>query len=258
MSRNPLLKLPEWFRAVLVVLLVMAAVAVRHRLFPGSPGVMIAAAPLLLGPIAQLGKSYQNLLALTRPADSSQPESIPHVLYDTQPYAAAGSAALTFFRSATAANAADPTLSNFATGQLDAGYYFEIHRMHVFIHALANFGAAAAITGAANDVEILHKTARGTVGWVYKGKPYGPVPLTYFGRPGGPVPIFAAFGAGTAANNVVSAGETENNGGFPVLGNLILAPATQFTATIQFNATAISALTNITLSLMGVLHRPVG
>lgn len=258
MRRNPLLRLPECVRFVLAAAMMVAVEIVRRRYFPGSSGYSLAAAPLLLGDIKSLGKSYQTLLSLAKPAASDQPESMPWVLYDRQQYAVGGSAQLTFFRSATQANASDPTLSNFATGQLDAGYFFEIHRMHAVIDAMPNTNATTAITGAANDVEILHKTARGVVSWTYKGKPYGPVPLAYFGRPGGPVPIYGNYGSGTAANNVVSAGETENNGGFPVVGNLILAPATQFSLTMSFNATAISAATNIMVALMGVLHRPVG
>jgi hypothetical protein len=211
---------------------------------------------LLLSQIRQLGKSYETLRDLVKPASANQPESIPHVLFDTQTYAQAGSAALNFFRS-TAANLGDTTLSNFASGQLETYQFFEIHRVHVFIHSVPNAQATAAITGAAQDVELLHKTARGILSFSLGGKPYGGFPLTYFGRPGGPLPTYFAYGTGAVANNVITAGQTEANGGFPYLGNLIIPPASQFSATMTFNSTAISAATNITLSLLGVLHRQV-
>jgi hypothetical protein len=250
-------RLPAIAHAAIALLVCAAAAALEQRLFPHAGGLAFAAAPLLLGDIKQFGKTYAMLREITRPNQADQPESQPWVLFDTQPYAAAGSASLTFFKSATAANASDPTLSNFATGQLDAGYFFEMHRLFVYIHAVPAAVATVAITGPAQDVQILHKTARGNLSWNYKGRPYGGFPLAFFGRPGGPMSTYAPYGTGTVANNIVSTGETENNGGFPVQGNLIIAPATQFTSTMTFISTAISAQTNITIAMMGVLHRPL-
>lgn len=240
------------------LLVAVAANYLTQRFFPHSGGMLTAtAAPILLGRIIDFGKTYAGLVSATRPSQADQPESIPHVLFDTQQYAQAGSATLTFFNSATAANASDPTLSNFANGSLNAGYYFEIHRIFLKIHAVPNTNATTAITGAAQDVELLHKTARGILSWTYKGRPYGGYPIDFFGRPGGPIAGYTAYGSGTAANNVISWGHTEANGGFPVLGNVILAPAQNFTATLAFNSTAISAATNITVAMLGVLHRPL-
>lgn len=211
---------------------------------------------LSLGPIRSVAKTYATLKELSRPVSANEPESVPHVLFDTQQYAAAGSQFLQFYQS-TAANIADPTLSNFATGTLDKDNWFEIHRMFVIIHALPNANATTAITGAANDVEILHKTARGVLTWYIKTKNYGPYPLAFFGRPGGPTPFYAAYGTGTVANNVITAGETESNGGFPVLGNEIISPQVPFKLTMQFVSTAISAATYVTHAMLGVLHRTV-
>lgn len=240
----------------IVCLLVAVAVQLaKQHFFPHADGlVVLAGAPLMLGQIRPVAKTYEMLRDLIRP-DANQPESYPDVLYDTQTYAQAGSSVLTFFKS-TAANLADQTLSNFASGQMPAFEYFEIHRVHLIIHAIPNINVTAIMTGAANDVEILHKTARGVLSFTLKAKPYGPWPIAYCGRPGGPVVGYAAAGA-TAADNIVTFGETESNGGFPVLGNIIIPPATQFTATLNFNSTAISAATNITLALMGVHHRAV-
>ena len=258
LARNPLSRLPHGLRVVLAVLVALVAITAQKKMFSDSSGLALAtAAPLMLGPIRSFSKNYQALRDLVMPV-AGQPESIPHVLFDTQQYAQAGSATLTFFGSATSANASDPTLSNFYSGSLQAKNFFEIHRIFLKIHSVPNTNATTAITGAATDVEILHKTARGILSWNFNGKPYGGFPIDFFGRPGGPLPVYAAYGSGTAANNVITAGETEANGGFPVLGNLIITPATNFTATLAFNSTAISAATYITVAMMGVLHRPVG
>lgn len=247
--------LPLFVRAVLAFTLMLAINVVAQHLFPHHAGMLTAGAPLLLGQIRQVGKTYGLLRSMSKPVDSSEPESVPHVLFDTQTYAQAGSASLTFFNNATAANASDPTLSNFATGQLDAGYFFELHRVHVIINAVPAVGAAATIAGPANDIELLHKTARATLGFRIKGKTYGDFPLAYFGRPGGPTATIAAYGTAAAENYQFAS--TEANGGFPYLGNLILTPATQAKGVMTFNSTAISAATPITVCLFGVLHRPL-
>jgi hypothetical protein len=215
------------------------------------------APPLLLGQIKSLAKTYENLKSLIRPVSADQPESIPHVLFDTQTYAQAGSQYLQFYQN-TAASVSDPTLSNFASGTLDQRQYFEIHRMFTIVHTLPNLNLTAVITGAASDIEILHKTARGIVSWTMSTKPYGGIPLAFFGRPGGPLPGYAAFGTGTVANDIITSGETECNGGFPIMGNQIIPPQTPFKCTMQFVSTAISAATFITHAMMGVLHRTVG
>ncbi|MEP6494493.1 MAG: hypothetical protein ABJF01_17545 [bacterium] len=212
--------------------------------------------PLLLGNIRPFGKTYQALRDLIMPISADQPESIPWVLFDTQQYAAAGSATLSFFRS-TAANLNDQTLSNFPTGMLPKNEFFEMHRVFVMIHSVPNINVTGVITGAAQDVEILHKTARGQVSWTNAAKNYGTFPLFFFGRPGGPLPFYAGVATGTVATNVVTAGQTENNGGFPVLGNQIIPEQQPFSAQLTFNSTAISAATNITLAIMGIYHRQV-
>lgn len=212
--------------------------------------------PLLLNDVRNFGKNYETLRDLVRPAAPDQPISDPWFMYDTQTYAQAGSASLTFFKS-TAANLNDQSFSNFATGMLAKDEFFEIHRVFVFIHSVPNLNVTAVITGAAQDVEILHKTARGNLRWTFAGREYGPFPLWAFGRAGGPTGQFEAFGTGTAANNIATSGNTENNGGFPVLGSQIIPEQQQFSARMDFVSTAISAATNITVGLMGVYHRPV-
>lgn len=243
---------------VVAALVMIAATAVQQHYFPADAGaIALAGTGLIVGPIRQFGKSYQLVRELARPQSANQPESIPHVFFDHQQYAQAGSATLSFFNG-TAANATNPLLSNFANGTLQAGNYFEVHRIFVTIDSMPAAVATAAVTGPAQDVEILHKTAQGILSWNYKTKPYGGYRLGFFGRPGGPLPDYRPYGSGAVANNVISSGQTETNGGFPVLGNLILAPSQQFTATMAFSSTAISAATYIGVHLMGIWHRTVG
>lgn len=214
--------------------------------------------PLLLGRILPLGKAYSLLRDISKPSNANEPESIPDVLYDTQTYAQAGQTSLTFFNSATAANASDITLSNFSTGVLETGYFFEVHRIFLILHAIPNLNVTAVVTGAANDVELIHKTARGVIYSNMNGKTYGPHPLAFYGRPGGPAVSYVGFGSGTAANNILTVGENEANGGFPYLGNLVIPEQKNFKTTITFAAVqAISAATNLTVAMMGVKHRPV-
>jgi hypothetical protein len=243
------------FVRLLAVVAIACAVSSLLSHHAGA-GMLVAAAPLTLTDIRSFAKLYGTLRDLVVPASADQPESTPWVLFDTQQYPQAGIGALQFFQS-TAANLTDGTLSNFANGQLEKNSYFEMHRAFAIIHAVPNANATVAITGAANDVELLHKTARAQVAWRVANKDYGPFPLFFFGRPGGPVPSFAAYGTGTAANNAITSGQTENNGGFPILGNQIIAEQTQFKASMVFNPTAISAATYITLAYLGVLHRQV-
>lgn len=234
--------------------------ALRQRWAPHVDAATLAAGvPLLLGPKQNFARTYETLGQMLQ-ADANQPESQPWVLFDTQTYLQAGPSDgfVNYFNNNAAASNTDPTLSNFPTGKLDADYYFEIHRVHTFIHAMPNTNATTAVTGAANDVEIMHKTARGIVNGSFRGKNYLGYNLSYFGRPGGPVPTYAGYGSGTAANNTISAGETAANGGFPVLGNVVLSPANQWKGNLQFvPATAISTDTKIMYGMMGVLHRPV-
>ncbi len=256
--RSPLPLLSRAPRALQLLLAMtisfLVMLLINH--FTKNGAAAMAAAPLMLGPLRGFGKTYDLLKSLMKPADADQPESVPWVLYDSQPYAAAGAATLSFFSGATAANNSDLTLSNFPTGVLQGGFYFEIHRVHVIIDSMPNTNASLAITGGANDVEILHKTARGVLTFTLKGKSYGPNKLAYFGRPGGPQVAINGFGT-AAGGQMITVGETENNGGFPYLGNIIIPPITNFVGTMQFNSTAISAQTLITVGLMGILHRPV-
>lgn len=202
-------------------------------------------------------KAYATLVALTRPARADQPEALPWVMYDTNAYAAAGSARLTFY-SSTAASLTDTTLSNLPNGTLETFQFFEFHREFLSILALLSLTTTAAVTGSANDVDILHKTARGTRTLTIGQKTQGPFPIDFFGRPGGVTFQGTSEGTETApARNIIQSGETVMNGGFPHGGAFVLGPQTKMTITLDFNSTAISAQTNIRHSVLGIFHRRV-
>lgn len=202
-------------------------------------------------------KTYETLKNITKPRTGAQPESLPWVFYDTQTYASAGSARLTYYAS-TAASLGDQTLSNFATGTLEQDQYFEIQRVFLSFLAPISLTTTSAVAGAANDIDLLHKSARGVLTLQLLGKPIGPFPADFFGRPGGVQ--FAATSEGTEtapARNILQSGETVMNGGFPMVGASILQPTTPIRWFFDFNSTAISANMNIRHAMLGVFHRRV-
>lgn len=202
-------------------------------------------------------KAYATLVAMSRPQRADQPEALPWVLYDTQQYAAAGSSRLTYY-SSTSASLTDTTLSNFPTGTLETYQFFEFHREFLSFLAALSVTTTAAVTGAANDVNILHTTARGTRTLTIGQKQQGPFPLDFFGRPGGARFVGIAEGTETApARNIIQSGENENNGGFPHGGAFVLGPQSKVTITLDFNSTAINAALYVRHSILGIFHRRV-
>ena len=200
-----------------------------------------------------ISRTYDELDGLVRPATADEPESFNAVLYDTQTYAVGGTARLEFF-SSTAASLADRTMSNFAAGTLEPGAFFEIHRIFLYILAVPSLTTTAAVTGTANDLEILHKTARGNFTLEMTGKRLLPCPINFAGQSGGGEPVIAVTYTAPA---IAQFPNTSKNGGFPVLGSIVIPPVTKITGFLDFNATAISAAVNIRMELAGVYHRRV-
>jgi hypothetical protein len=202
-------------------------------------------------------KAYATLQALSRPQRADQPEALPWVMFDTAQYASGGSARLTLY-SSTAASLTDPTLSNLATGLLEIGQFFEFHREFLSFLAPLSLTTTAAVTGSANDIDILHKAARGTRTLTIGQKTQGPFPIDFFGRPGGSTFAGTSEGTETApARNILQAGETVMNGGFPHGGAFVVPPQQKFTIFLDFNSTAISASMNIRHSILGIFHRRI-
>lgn len=202
-------------------------------------------------------KAYATLVALSRPQRADQPEALPHTLYDTNSYNSAGQAAVVLY-SSTPASLTDNTLSNLPTGQLETYQFFEFHREFLSFLAPLSLTTTAAITGAANDIDLLHKTARGNRLLEVGQKKYGPAPIDFMGRPGGVTFAGTSEGTETApARNIIQSGETVMNGGFPWVGSYVLSPQTKMTVTLGFNSTAISTTMNIRHSILGIFHRRV-
>lgn len=202
-----------------------------------------------------LPKSYAALAAQARPTRGDQPESLPWVFYDTQKYLQAGVSRLTYFSNSAQT---DLTMSNLGNGQLQTDEFFEYQRGFISILASLSITTTAAVTGAANDVDILHKAARGTYTFTMLSKTIGPFPIDYFGRPGGVSFAGVAEGSETApGRNIIQSGETVMNGGFPFVGAITIPPVTAFKVFLDFNSTAISGDTNIRHGMLGVFHRKI-
>lgn len=202
-----------------------------------------------------LPKTYDVLKDLTKPKTGLQPESLPWVFYDTQTYLAAGSTRLTYFGNA---GQTDLTMSNLGNGTLETDQYFEMQRGFLAFLAALSITTTAVVTGAANDIDILHKAARGTWTFQMLQKIVGPFPVEFFGRAGGVTFAGTSEGSETApARNIIQSGETVMNGGFPVMGAIVVPPVTACRVFLDFNSTAISTNMNIRASLMGVFHRRV-
>jgi hypothetical protein len=202
-----------------------------------------------------LPKTYAALNALARPNRGDQPESLPWVFFDTQSYLAAGSARLTYFGNA---GQTDLTMSNLGNGTFETDQYFELQRSFMSFLAPLSITTTAAVTGSANDVDILHKAARGMVTFSMLNKAVGPFPIDFFGRPGGINFQGTSEGTETApARNIIQSAETIMNGGFPFVGAIVIPPVTAFRVFADFNSTAISGNMNIRHAMLGVFHRRV-
>jgi hypothetical protein len=180
-------------------------------------------------------------------------------MYDTQQYPQAGIGRLTYYAS-TAASLNDPTLSNFATGTLEQDQFFEIQRVFLSFLAVLSITTTAAVTGSANDVDLIHKSARSILTLQLLGKPIGPFPIDFFGRPGGSTFQGTSEGTETApARNILQAAETVMNGGFPMMGASVLQPTTPVKWFFDTQATLvpISAAMNIRHAMLGVFHRRI-
>jgi hypothetical protein len=211
--------------------------------------------PLLMVGSLGLGVDYrpkaiETILNALKP-NSSQPEAIPWVMYDTQLYAQAGSQALSFFTTLPAP--ADKTITNMPiAGALPNPWYFEIQK--VYFDALTGYTTNAATGGAASDIDILLKTGRGIASFNLSDKTYGPFPLTFFGGSGGTQAMISS----TVATVSQQTANVRDNGGFPQNGSLIIPPQTQFSWVLNWvAASAISVATEVRMSMLGILYRRV-
>lgn len=200
-------------------------------------------------------KTNAELKGISTPGGAKS-EAIPYVLFDTQSYAQAGASSLQFFLT----QQTDATLGNLQTaGQLPNPQWFEIWGMFVDFLNVPTVqtapAAIAALPGQLNDIELLLKTARMTAELTIAQKSYGVQPGTFYHSSGGAIGFTAGlFVAATA----VSQGNNGTQGDtWSPNGSIIIPPTQGFNFVLRFVSTAISAATQIRVSLAGVLHRAV-
>jgi hypothetical protein len=226
---------------------VFHAVGVHHA---------VALSPLMLIGSLGLGVDYrpkliETILDKLKP-NATQPEAIPDVMYDTQTYVAAGSAALNFFTALPAV--ADSTITNMQlAGALPNPVYFEVQK--IFFDVLSATTTAATQVGAMSDIDQILKVGRGIATFFLSDKQYGPYPLTFFGGSGGPAGIIASA---IATPGSIQSANVRDNGGFPMNGALIIPPQVSIRWTLNWvAATAITADTKVRLTMLGIKYRRV-
>lgn len=249
----------KWAVALGVVALV-ALVAAPHLAHAAARAGMLTASIFFPWKGADgSSKSAQQLRDIAFPELASQPEVIPHALYDTQSLANGGGGPLVFFQNTNN----DKTLCNMeSAGQLPDPQYFEVFYVACDILQVPTATALANEPNAAlANVENILKTIRATFRFTLASKSYGDEPLTFAHATGGAT--FSGYGYGTAANGT-SSGVVNNgivgSGGFPYNGALVIPPKNAFSLSVFFGTgltATLSATVNIRMSLVGNWYRRV-
>lgn len=203
-------------------------------------------------------RTTEELRRMAQPGGAKS-EAIPYVLYDTQSYPTAGSAApINFFLT----QQVDPTLGNLQTaGTLPNPQWFEIWGIFLDflgVPIISTAGAAATTAaGQLQDIEIVLKTARATGELIVAQKSYGQQPCTFYHASGGAVGF--AVGAYTAATNTNFGNNGLQGQTWAPNGSIIIPPTQGFSFSMRFQPTLapISVATLMRVSLAGVLHRAV-
>lgn len=187
-----------------------------------------------------------------------QPEAFADELWDSQPFVNATTLSLQFFQSAQS----DKTLSNLTVpGQLPQPQYFIVHYVAVdILFPGVSFDATTVsptAPGNLNDIHLLINAARATLTLSIATKPYGPWRVRSCHSAGAPVGFLA--GTWTAPVGAQYGHIGPHDGGFCVNGGLIIPPATDFSAVMNF--AAVQTLKNnnvqIQVGLYGVRYRKV-
>ena len=201
--------------------------------------------------------NYSNaqLLGLSNPQAANEPQSFPHIYYDTQTYVSAATLNLTFFQAVQA----DKTLGNIeAPGSLPTPKFFAIESigLDVLLRPAAQAGHVA--TGPIDDVAQLVLFGRGTLEFQYQNKVYGPWPLSAFQASGGPTGF--GWATMTAEAQVSYANNGIPNGiGYGMNQQIILKPNANFSFTLRWPAALTLAAGNTLLRiwLYGGLYQAV-
>lgn len=194
------------------------------------------------------------LVREAQPTSAQQPEALPWILYDTQPWTTAVTTTQTYFT--TIQN--DKTLGNMeGPGQLPDPQFFEVHYIGCDFLLPEQFLAAAAATGPMTDIIQFLWTQRGTFEFNVSNKRMGPFPLSFLHASGGVTGYFATNSATTGkleyANNGVF------DGGFCVGGAVLIPPKVSFDITVRLAAapTLTNTPLNVRIWQAGALYRRV-
>lgn len=194
------------------------------------------------------------LVREAQPTSAQQPEALPWILYDTQPWTTAVTTVQTYFT--TVQN--DKTLGNMeGPGQLPDPQFFEVHYIGCDFLLPQQFAAVAAATGPMTDILQFLWTQRGTFEFNISNKRMGPFPLSFLHASGGVTGYFATNSATTGkleyANNGVF------DGGFCVGGAVLIPPKVSFDITVRTAAapTLNTSPLNVRVWQAGALYRRV-
>lgn len=194
------------------------------------------------------------LKAASTPPSGSSPEAIWHTVYDTQLFTSASTVRQVFFQSTNA----DQTRCNMeAAGQFPAPQIFQIYNITAdFIPAGALVTtAAAAVTGAANDLSLLLLASRATWTLTLSNKQYGPYPLSFLHASGS---LNAQVGGTTAAGGTLQWATNTPLPGWNYFGRIIIPEQNSFTITLNFAAAqTLTQNYDIRIAMSGVLSRRV-
>jgi len=191
--------------------------------------------------------------------DAQSPEGTPWWLYNTQTFTSNSSTQLTFF-TATDTN---EDLTNIASGGvLPADNVLFLHGIYIDYFIAAGTAwvttSAGVVTGAVNDVGMLHLSGRGRLILKIRSKDYGPWPISAFQGLGG-VNMFLS-GTYAATTNLAAAHNAQGVGvGRGDIGGAIaIPPQTSFKVQLIWPA----ALTTtgdmrVRVTLHGALYRNV-
>lgn len=200
-------------------------------------------------------KPRAQLASMANPELANQPEALPWVLYDTQPWTTAVTANAQYFLT----QQGDKTLGNMeGPGQLPDPQYFEIWYWGVDYLLAPNSVASVAAAGPLTDIAQFLFVQRGIWTFAISNKNIGPFPLSFFHASGGPTGFLAITNAAAAQKN-----EYANNGifdgGFCVADAIVIPPKLGFVVTLATAAapTLQTSPLNVRAWQAGVLHRRV-
>lgn len=199
-------------------------------------------------------KTRQVLAMLANPELANQPEALPWVLYDTQPWTTAVTTQVDYFLT----QPADRTLGNMeGPGQLPDPQFFEIWYWGVDILVNPAFVALATAVGPITDIAQFLFTNRGIWTFTVSNKNIGPFPMSFFHGSGGPTGYMSGTFAAPARMEYGNNGIFD--GGYCVNGSIIIPPKIGFVVTLRTSAAPVlnQSPLNVRAWKAGVLHRRI-